>query len=138
MRAVRAGKVEVLLASGLRGLGKSLSGLAATVRELADRKVSLIIPSLGIVNAASRQVLLNMIDALEESASVMVRESTKQGLLRARRHGVVLGRPSIMRAYRKDIRAMSAVGLGGGRLRASWECRLARCSTSCGESREEP
>ena len=28
----------------------------------------------------------------------------------------MLGRPSIMRAYRKDIRAMSAVGLSGRRI----------------------
>ena len=63
MRAVRAGKVEVLLASGLRGLGRSLSQLAATVRELAERGVGLCIPSLGIVDAASRQTLLNTLAA---------------------------------------------------------------------------
>ena len=33
MRAVRAGKVEMLLASGLTRLGKSLHELANTVRE---------------------------------------------------------------------------------------------------------
>ena len=32
-----------------------------------------------------------MIDAVEESANVMVSESTKRGLLRARRRGVKLG-----------------------------------------------
>jgi DNA invertase Pin-like site-specific DNA recombinase len=116
MRAVRAGKVEMLLASGLTGLGKSLQGLARTVRELAERHVSLVVPSLGVVDSGSRQILLRLIDAVEESANVMVRESTKRGLVRARRHGVVLGRPSIMRAYRKDIRAMSAVGLSGRKI----------------------
>ena len=40
MRAVRAGKVEMLLASGLTGLGKSLQELARTVRELAERDFS--------------------------------------------------------------------------------------------------
>ena len=61
------------------------------IRELAERRVSLVIPSLGIVDAGSGQVLLRMIDAVEESANVMVRESTKRGLVRARRHGVGLG-----------------------------------------------
>jgi DNA invertase Pin-like site-specific DNA recombinase len=116
MRTVRADRVDAVLCAGLKGLGKSLPEFARTVRELAERGVSLLIPSLGIVDAASRQVLLNMIDAVEESANVMVRESTKRGLVRARRHGVVLGRPSIMRAYRKDIRAMSAVGLSGRKI----------------------
>ena len=116
MRAVRAGRVDALLCSGLKGLGKSLLELASMIRELAERRVSLVIPSLGIVDGGSRTVLLRLLDAVEESANVMVRESTKRGLVRARRHGVVLGRPSIMRAYRKDIRAMSAVGLSGRKI----------------------
>ena len=67
MRAVRAGKVEMLLASGLTRLGKSLHELANTVREFAERHVSLVIPSLGVVDSGSRQILLRLIDALEES-----------------------------------------------------------------------
>ena len=116
MRAVRAGRVDAVLCAGLKGLGKSLPEFARTVRELAERGVSLLIPSLDIVDAASRQVFLRIVDAAQESANVMVRESTKRGLLRARHHGVVLGRPSIMRAYRKDIRAMRAVGLSGRKI----------------------
>src|SRR4029077_20310929 len=68
------------------------------------------------VDSGSRQILSRLIDAVEESANAMVRESTKRGLVRARRHGVVLGRPSIMRAYRKDIRAMSGQGLSGRKI----------------------
>ena len=116
VRAVRAGRVDAVLCFGLRGLGKSLLELASMLRELAECRVSLVIPSLGIVDNGSRQLLSRMIDAVEESVNVMVRESTKRGLVRARRHGVVLGRPSIMRAYRKDIRAMSAVGLSGRKI----------------------
>ena len=86
------------------------------IRELAERRVSLVIPRLGIVDGGSRQLLSRMVDAVEESANVMVKESTKRELVRARRHGAVLGRPSIMRAYRKDIRAMSAVGLSGRKI----------------------
>jgi DNA invertase Pin-like site-specific DNA recombinase len=116
VRAVRAGRVDAVLCAGLRGLGKSLPELASMIRELAECRVSLVIPSLGITDGGSRQLLSRMIDAVEESVNVMVRESTKRGLVRARRHGVVLGRPSIMRAYRKDIRAMSAVGLSGRKI----------------------
>ena len=94
VRAVRAGRVQAVLCAGLRGLGKSFPELASMLRELAECRVSLVIPSLGIVDAGSRQLLSRMVDAVEESVNVMVRESTKRGLVRARRHGVVLGRPS--------------------------------------------
>jgi DNA invertase Pin-like site-specific DNA recombinase len=113
MRAVRAGRVDAVLCAGLKGLGKSLPEFARTVRELAERGVSLLIPSLGIVDAASRQVLLNMIDAVEESANVMVSESTKRGLLRARRRGVRLGRPATAHRYREDVAKLRARGLSG-------------------------
>jgi putative DNA-invertase from lambdoid prophage Rac len=113
MRAVRAGKVETLLASGLTGLGKSLQGLGNTVHELAERHVSLVIPSLGIVDGGSRQLLSRMIDAARESANVMVSESTKRGLLRARRRGVRLGRPKIAHRYREDVVKLRTRGLTG-------------------------
>ena len=58
MRAVRADRVDAVLCAGLKGLGKSLPEFARTVRELAERGVSLFIPSLGIVDTANRQVLL--------------------------------------------------------------------------------
>jgi len=51
VRAVRAGRVDAVLCFGLRGLGKSLPELASMIRELAERRVSLVIPSLGIVDA---------------------------------------------------------------------------------------
>ena len=113
MRAVRAGKVEMLLASGLTGLAKSLQGLARTVRELAERHVSLVIPSLGVVDSGSRQILLRLIDAVEESANVMVSESTKRGLLRARRRGVRLGRPESVSVHRGAVKRLRARGLSG-------------------------
>ena len=81
MRAVRAGKVEVLLASGLRGLGRSLSQLAATVRELADRGVGLCIPSLGILDAASRRTLLNTMGCVLESRAAIATERTTHGMV---------------------------------------------------------
>ena len=79
VRALRAGRVDALLCSGLKGLGKSLLKLASMIRELAERRVSLVIPSLGIVDGGSKQLLSRMVDAVEESANVMVRESTKRG-----------------------------------------------------------
>ena len=38
LRAVRAGKVEVVLASNLRGLGRSVSHLVELLREFVTRK----------------------------------------------------------------------------------------------------
>ena len=79
MRAVRAGRVDALLCSGLKGLGKSLPELASMIRELAERRVSLVIPSLGIVDCGSQQLLSRMVDAVEESVNVMVRFRTLYG-----------------------------------------------------------
>jgi DNA invertase Pin-like site-specific DNA recombinase len=113
MRAVRAGKVEVLLASGLRGLGRSLSQLAATVRELAERGVGLCIPSLGIVDAGSRQTLLNTLACVLESRAAIATERTTHGLARAKRRGVKLGRPRILDVHRGEVARLRAVGMSG-------------------------
>jgi DNA invertase Pin-like site-specific DNA recombinase len=113
MRAVRAGKVEVLLASGLRGLGRSLSQLAATVRELAERGVGLCIPSLGIVDAGSRQTLLNTMCCVLESRAAIATERTTHGLARAKRRGVKLGRPRILDVHRGEVARLRAAGMSG-------------------------
>jgi DNA invertase Pin-like site-specific DNA recombinase len=113
MRAVRAGKVEVLLASGLRGLGRSLSQLAATVRELAERSVGLCIPSLGIIDAGSRQTLLNTMDCVVESKAAIATERTTHGLARAKRRGVKLGRPRILDGHRGEVARLRAAGMSG-------------------------
>ena len=113
IRAVRAGRVDAVLCAGLRGLGKSLPELASMIRELAECRVSLVIPSLGIVDGGSRTVLLRLLDALEESANVMVKESTKRGLARARRRGVRLGRPATLDAHRDDVNRLRAQGRTG-------------------------
>ena len=110
LRIVRTGRVAAVLCSGLRGLGKSLHGLAETCHELGER---LVIPSLGIVDAGSRKLLLRMIDAARESSAVMARESTNRGLGRARRRGVRLGRSRTIDAHRADIVRLRRGGMSG-------------------------
>ena len=112
-RLVRAGRVQVLLCSSLRGLGESLSQLGSVVRELSDRGVGLCIPSLGIVDAASRQTLLNTMGCVLESKAAIASERTTHGLARAKRRGVKLGRPRILDAYRDDVSRLRARGLSG-------------------------
>ena len=47
-RLVRAGKVEVVLCSGLNGLGRSLPDLMRVLKEFVAHKVALIISSQGL------------------------------------------------------------------------------------------
>jgi DNA invertase Pin-like site-specific DNA recombinase len=133
MRAVRAGKVEVLLASGLRGLGRSLSQLADTVRELADRGVGLCIPSLGIVDAASRQTLLNTMGCVLESKAAIATERTTQGMARAKRRGVKLGRPRILDVHRGEVAGLRAAGTSGRDIAKSLASRREVCPMFCGD-----
>ena len=113
MRIVRSGRVAVVLCSGLRGLGGSLSELGSVVRELSDRGAGLVIPSLGVVDAPGRQTLLSTMDCVLESKAAIASERTTHGLARAKRRGVRLGRPRILDAYREDVARLRARGLSG-------------------------
>ena len=113
MRTVRSGRVAAVLCSGLSGLGKSLPELASVIRELSDRGAGLVIPSLGIVDAASRQTLLNTLACVLESKAAIATERTTHGLAQAKRHGVKLGRPRIPDAHRGEVARLRAAGMSG-------------------------
>ena len=116
MRTVRSGRVAAVLCSGLSGLGKSLPELARVLRELADRGVALVIPSLGIVDAASRQTLLNTMGCVLESKAAIAIERTSHGMARAKRRGVKLGRPRIPDAHRSEVARLRAAGMGARKI----------------------
>ena len=99
IRAVRAGKAEIVLASGLNGMARSLPGLVRVLREFVSRKVTLIIPNQHInTSKASSKVFLDTLDAIEE----FKREATREGI-----------RPTKVNAYRDDVVRLRAQGLTG-------------------------
>jgi DNA invertase Pin-like site-specific DNA recombinase len=81
------------------------------IHEFSDRGVGLVIPSLGIVDAASRQTLLNTMDCVLESKAAIASERTTHGMARAKRRGVKLGRPRILDVHRGDVARLRSQGL---------------------------
>ena len=116
MRTVRSGRAAAVLCSGLSGLGKNLPELASVIRELSSRGIALIIPSLGIVDAASRQTLLNTMGCVLESKAAIATERTTHGLARAKRRGVKLGRPRIPPVHRGEVARLRAAGMSGRKI----------------------
>jgi DNA invertase Pin-like site-specific DNA recombinase len=83
------------------------------IGELSDCGVALVIPSLGIVDAASRQTLLNTMGCVIESKAAIATERTTQGMARAKRRGVKLGRPRILDVHRGEVARLRATGMSG-------------------------
>jgi putative DNA-invertase from lambdoid prophage Rac len=108
-RLVRLGRVEVVLANSLIGLGRNVPEVAAVLREFVSRKVVLIIP--GRINtSASPEVFLKTLDAVEEFKHSATVEATNEGLAAAKARGVKLGRPEKVSAYREDVARLRAQG----------------------------
>jgi DNA invertase Pin-like site-specific DNA recombinase len=111
-RLVRLGRVEVVLANSLIGLGRSVPEVVAVLREFVSRKVVLIIP--GRINtSASPEVFLKTLDAVEEFKHSATVEATNEGLAAAKARGIKLGRPRTLDAYREDVARLRAQGLSG-------------------------
>jgi DNA invertase Pin-like site-specific DNA recombinase len=107
MRAVRAGKVEIVLA-------RSTLELVRVLTEFVTRKVTLIIPGAGIdTSKVPGKVFLDTLDAISEFKHSAAVEAIHAGLNRARRRGVRLGRPSTVNAHREDVARLRSQGRTG-------------------------
>jgi DNA invertase Pin-like site-specific DNA recombinase len=113
LRMVRAGHVEIVLASGLQGLARSSSELVQVLRDFVAHKGILIIPGAIDTSRVPRKVVLDVLTALDEFKQASV-ESIREGLAAAKSRGVKLGRPrTVDPARRAEIAAMRANGLSG-------------------------
>ena len=114
LRAVRAGKVEIILGSNLNGLARSSLELVELLREFVSRKITLIIPNQRIdTSKVPRQAFLGMLDAIEEFKLSATVESIRAGLAAARKRGARLGRPQTVNPHRGDVARLRAQGLTG-------------------------
>lgn len=114
MRAVRSGKVEVVLASSLSGLGRSVSHLVAVLREFVSRRVVFIIPNSRIdTSKVPDKVFLDTLDAIEEFKRSAATECIHEGLAHARWRGIRLGRPAKVSEHRDAVARLRAQGLTG-------------------------
>ena len=114
LRAVRSGKVEIILASNLNGLARSSLELVELLREFVSRKITLIIPNQHIdTSKMPRQAFLGILDAIEEFKRASATQNIRQGLVAAKKRGVRLGRPQTVNAHREDVKRLRARGLSG-------------------------
>lgn len=98
MRAVRRGRLDVLLCVKLDRMGRSLSHLAQLIAELDKHGVALICTSQGIDtshdNPAGR-LQMHVLMAVAEFERSLIRERTKAGLAAAKARGAKIGRPKV-------------------------------------------
>ena len=113
IRAVRAGKVEIVLASTLNGMARSSLELVAMLKDFVVHKTVLIVPGRINTSSVSSKVFLDMLDALSEFKHSAAVEAIHAGLNRARRRGVRIGRPETVNAHREDVARLRAQGLTG-------------------------
>jgi DNA invertase Pin-like site-specific DNA recombinase len=116
MKAVRAGKVDVVLCYNLDRLGRSLSHLVQLLGEFAAHKVALIVPGQGINTSSSNPasaLLLNMLGAIAQFEHSIIVERVNAGLAAARRRGVKLGRPGTLGVHRGAVAKLRAQGRTG-------------------------
>jgi DNA invertase Pin-like site-specific DNA recombinase len=116
MKAVRGGKVDVVLCYNLDRLGRSLSHLVQVLGEFAAHKVALIVPGQGIStslrNPASA-LLLNMLAAIAQFEHSIIVERVNAGLAAAKARGVKLGRPATLGAHQENVARLRAQGRTG-------------------------
>lgn len=114
MRAVRKGRVDVVVCFKLDRLGRSLSHLAQIIDEFTTHNVALCVPGQGIDTSSDSPAgksplhILCAVAAFERS---LIRERTCAGLKVARARCIKLGRPATLDAHRGDIARLREQGL---------------------------
>ncbi len=106
MSLARKRQIDMVLVTELSRWGRSTSDLRSTVQELADRQVAIRAlngPDIDI-STAQGKLMLNMLAAISEFESDLLRERIKSGIAHARSKGTksgrVIGRPAFDRAER--------------------------------------
>jgi DNA invertase Pin-like site-specific DNA recombinase len=113
MRAVRAGKVEIVLASSLNGMARSSLELVAMLKDFVVHKTVLIVPGRINTSSVSSKVFLDVLDSIAEFKRVATVEAINEGLAAAKARGIKLGRSRTLDAYREDVARLKAQGLSG-------------------------
>ena len=113
LRAIRVGKVEVVLASSLHGLGRSVPELVQMLREFTAHKTVLIVPGRFDTSKLSSKVFLDTLDAISEFKHSAAVEAIHEGFAAAKRRGIKLGRPRTLDVYREDVARLKTQGLSG-------------------------
>ena len=116
MKAVRLGKVDVVLCYKLDRLGRSLSHLAQMIDEFVTHNVALCVPSQSIDTSSANPAAtlqMNILCAVAAFEREVIRERVNAGLAAARARGVKLGRRPTLDAHRADVIRLRKQGRSG-------------------------
>ena len=83
MRAVRRGRIDIIVCFKLNRLGRSLSHLALIIDELTTHSVALVVPSQSIDTSAANpaaSLQLNILAAVAQFERQIIRERVNAGL----------------------------------------------------------
>jgi DNA invertase Pin-like site-specific DNA recombinase len=117
MRLAGTGKVSIVLAASLNGLASTVPELIAVVREFIERGIRLVVPNAKVdTSAMPRQRMLKFLDNISEFHHMVTTENIREGLARARKAGIQLGRPHSVNPHRDDVVALREQGLSGRKI----------------------
>ena len=117
MRLAGTGKVSIVLAASLNGLASTVPELIAVVREFIERGIRLVVPNAKVdTSAMPRQRMLKFLDNISEFHHTATAENIREGLARARKAGIQLGRPHSVNPHRDDVVALREQGLSGRKI----------------------
>lgn len=97
---------ETLVVSKLDRLGRDAHDVGSTIKELAKRKIEVVVLQLGKLDLTSPagKLMLTMLAAVAEMERDLLIERTQSGLARAKAEGKILGRrPKTTPEQRREI-----------------------------------
>jgi DNA invertase Pin-like site-specific DNA recombinase len=119
LKAVVRREFDVIMAWSVDRLGRSLQDLVAFLSDIHAKGVELYLHQQGIdTTTPSGKAMFQMMGVFAEFERAMIRERVLAGLKRARARGKKLGRPPILPAKERAVRADIEAGLGFRRIMA--------------------
>lgn len=107
MKDAARGKFDMIAATALDRLGRSLQHLVGMVAELDALRVGLFVQNMALdTSTPVGRLMFNMVGAFAEFERGLIRERTLLGLERARRRGSRLGRPRVGPTTERQIVAL--------------------------------
>lgn len=107
MKDASRGKFDMVAATALDRLGRSLQHLVGMVAELDALRVGLFVQNMALdTSTPVGRLMFNMVGAFAEFERGLIRERTLLGLERARRRGSRLGRPKVGPTTERQIVAL--------------------------------
>jgi putative DNA-invertase from lambdoid prophage Rac len=117
---------DQLVVNRLDRLGRDILDVIATVRNLTDRGITLVVLGLGTLdNSAQSNLTLNMLAAISEFERQIIGERTKAKLDQLKSEGKKLGRP--VKVSNDELKAKTQELIAGG---LSWRKTAAQVGVS--------